>query len=206
MATSLFHDPSVYSLIYYPTVCSPKGYGSGLPLPSRITAHFSAFKPESCPHLHTSYAGATLSSSPYIRSRATKRKQNTKQSNQKDQPSPRGLLLLHLLPAGLDPRSASASPVPSPSRAAGASSSVASLPIAISYRTPPVLLAPLGGIGLLAPANVGAQVWVQGAVIGRTERRYGQSSGDWINCTASAAHTRCPPHVVWVEGREGEDL
>ena len=30
--------------IYYPTACSPKGYGSGLPLPSWTAAHFSAIK------------------------------------------------------------------------------------------------------------------------------------------------------------------
>ena len=44
-----FAGVGVFSFISYPTACSPKGYGSGLPLPSRTAAHSSAFKPDLSP-------------------------------------------------------------------------------------------------------------------------------------------------------------
>ena len=138
---------------WYPTACSPKGYGSSLPLPSRTAAHFPAFKPESCPHLHTSYTGATLSPSPYICQRKERRKENktqNKATKKTNQALPASYTSISSRPGSIL-ASASASPVPSPSWAAGASSSVASLPTAISYRAPPVLPAPPGGSACWRP-------------------------------------------------------
>ena len=129
------------SFICYPTACSPKGYGSGLPLPFRTARPISRLLkkgPNPAPNVTTFalYRGYPISS-PYLpKKRVAKREQNTKQGNQKDQPCPPGLLFLHLLQAGFDPRLGLGLARTLPLLGAGASSSGASLPASWVLRSP----------------------------------------------------------------------
>ena len=119
----------MFSFIFYPTACSPKGYGSGLPLPSRTAAHFPAFKPESCPQLHASHTGATLSPSPHTRQikgdtrKPEQNKNKNKQPNRQTGLPPRGPPALPSSALGSILSSTSVSPSSPPFGATGVSSS-----------------------------------------------------------------------------------
>ena len=179
---------------WYPTTRRPKSYGSGLPLPSRTAAHFPAFKPKFCPIYIRVIPGL-----PYLLPISTKEKSGEKRTKHKTRqpkrptmpsrppipPSPPGRVRSSPRPR---PR-----PYPPPPGRWGLilrSLAPCIVGAAISHRALLILPAPLGGIGLLVLIHVGAQEW---AVIGRMERRHGQSSGNWKNYTASAAHTWYPP-------------
>ena len=73
----------VCSCVFYPTACSLKGYGSGLPLPSRTAAHFSALNRILSLSLCETNRGCPISF-PHIRQRkgATQGNQNRTQSKQ----------------------------------------------------------------------------------------------------------------------------
>ena len=56
------------SCICNPVTCSPRGYGSGLPLPSRTAAYFPPLqKTRSCPQRHVALYRGNLSPFPHIR-------------------------------------------------------------------------------------------------------------------------------------------
>ena len=57
----------VQSCIFYTAACSPKDYGSGLPLPSQRAAHFSALKPSPIPNYMRVKPGLPLLPPPHIR-------------------------------------------------------------------------------------------------------------------------------------------
>ena len=75
------------SCISYPTACSPKGYGSGLPLPLRTARPFYRLyctqRSRSRPQRHVRYTGATQSPSPHGRRTKEKKKPHAHQEKKR---------------------------------------------------------------------------------------------------------------------------